>query len=65
MPKLKTNKAFKKRFRVTKRGKALASHSLRRHLLADRSAKKKRQTRATFALNRVQAKEVKRALPYG
>lgn len=45
MPKIKTNKAAKKRFKVTKTGKILASGSFRRHLLADRPAKRKRQAR--------------------
>ena len=65
MPKLKTNKAFKKRFRVTSRGKVLGSRSLRRHMLADRSPKKKRQKRNALQLEGWEAKDVKKALPYG
>ena len=65
MPKLKTNKAFKKRFRVTKRGKVLGSRSMRRHMLADRHPKKKRQKQRPLPILGPEAKDVKKALPYG
>ena len=65
MPKLKTNKAIKKRFKITKRKKVLSGRTKRRHLLGDRSASKKRQFRRKRTLNRVDQKAVLRALPYG
>lgn len=65
MPKLKTNKAVRKRFRVTPKGKVLGSASLRRHLLTDRSAKKKRQLRRGLAIETVDAGHIKKLLPYG
>ena len=63
--KLKTNKAFKKRFRVTKKGKVLASKTLRRHMLADRSTKKKRQARGMQVIDSTDVNRVKKSLPYG
>jgi len=65
MPKMKSNKAARKRFKVTAKGKVLSSGSLRRHMLADRSPKKKRQARGWQGLEKVDGKRVKRLLPYG
>ncbi len=65
MPKLKTNKAAKKRYRVTKNKKVLRSKSLKRHLLADRSPKKKRQARGYHEVDAADRKKVLRMLPYG
>lgn len=65
MPKLKTNKAFKKRFKITKNGKVLSSRTLRRHMLADRSTKKKRQARGLHLVDITDVNRVKKSLPYG
>ena len=65
MPKLKTNKAIQKRFRVTKTGKVLSSNTKRRHLLTDRPQSKKRQGRRMRRMGKVDQKAVIRALPYG
>lgn len=65
MPKLKTNKAARKRFKVTKSGKVLGSRSLRRHMMADRSSKNRRQSRQELQIDEGDAKKIKRLLPYG
>ena len=65
MPKLKTKKAIRKRFRVTKNGKVLGSASLRRHLLTDRSPKHKRQNRKYQQIDRADQLHIKKLLPYG
>ena len=65
MPKLKTNKAFKKRFKITKNGKVMSARTLRRHMLADRSTKKKRQARGMHLIDITDVKRVKQGLPYG
>ena len=65
MPKLKTNKAVKKRFRVTRNGKVLGSSSLRRHLLTDRTSKHKRQNRKTRLIDGTDQLHIKKMLPYG
>ena len=64
MPKLKTNKSIRSRFKVTAGGKVLSSKSKRRHLLADRSPSKKRRARKKWTMNKVDRKAVLRALPY-
>jgi len=43
--KLKTNKALKKRIKITGTGKVMFSKANRRHLLTDKSTKKKRSLR--------------------
>ena len=45
MPKLKTNKAAKKRFRVSKTGKIKRGRPGRRHLLSVKTSKRKRKLR--------------------
>jgi len=65
MPKLKTNKAFKKRFKLTKNGKALRSKASKRHLMAGKSSSKKRQMRGWHSVHISDVKRIKKALPYG
>jgi len=43
--KLKTNKAVKKRFKITGTGKVMFTKANRRHLLTDKTTKKKRSLR--------------------
>jgi large subunit ribosomal protein L35 len=45
MPKQKTNRSARKRFKVTKNRKVRRNKALRRHLLAGRSRKRKRNLR--------------------
>jgi len=45
MPKQKTNRSALKRFKVTKNGKVRRNKAFRRHLLAGRSTKTKRNLR--------------------
>ncbi|OGW79276.1 MAG: 50S ribosomal protein L35 [Omnitrophica bacterium GWA2_52_8] len=64
MPKLKTNKAAKKRFKLTKKGKVLRTSALRRHMMTDRSSKKKRQTRGWRQIDDADKKRIIHMLPY-
>lgn len=64
MPKMKTSKAVKKRIRITKRGKVLANKSFRRHMMTDRTPKKKRQLRRKMQLDRADRKRYGLMLPY-
>ena len=64
MPKLKTNKASKKRFRITKNGKVMAHKSLRRHMMTDRSPKKKRQLRRGLQVEKMHVSAIKMRMPY-
>ena len=50
MPKAKTNKSVAKRFRVTGTGKIKRNKANKRHLLAGRTTKRKRQLRRSEIL---------------
>jgi len=64
MPKLKTNRAAKKRFRTTKSGKVKYSKSFARHLLTGKSAKRRRNLGKAGILSPEDTVNVKRMLPY-
>jgi len=65
MPKLKTRKAVRKRFKISKSGKAFRTRALRRHLLTDRPKGKKRRARRYKQVDKTDEKRVKKLLPYG
>jgi len=65
MPKLKTNKAVRKRFKVTGTGKVMSGRTKRRHLLGDRNPTKKRKSRKRVALGRANQQAVIQSMPYG
>ena len=62
MPKAKTNKSVKKRFRVTGTGKLKRNQTNKRHLLAGRTSKRKRQLRQPEILPNSITKKYLRAL---
>lgn len=62
MPKQKTHKASKKRFRVTANGKVMHRQAGTSHLLSRMTHKRKRNLRGTTALCKVEATRIKRAL---
>lgn len=64
MPKLKTNRAAAKRFKVTKTGKVKHAKAYRRHLLASKSRKRKRHLRSPAILNPTDARILAALLPY-
>lgn len=65
MPKLKTNKAARKRFKVTAKGKVLLSKTGRRHLLTDKESTHKRRLHKSSEIDETDKKRVKALLPYG
>jgi len=65
MPKLKTNKSVAKRFRLTKSGKIKKRSARRGHLLGKMSRKAKRKLRQSSYVASVDAKKIRRLLPYG
>jgi large subunit ribosomal protein L35 len=62
MPKQKTHKGTKKRFRLTASGKAKHRSAGTSHLAARMSAKRKRRLRGTDTAATVEAKMVQKAL---
>ncbi len=64
MPKLKSHSGAKKRFWKTGRGKIRHKRAGARHLLQGMSSGRSRGMRRPKLLNAVQAKVIKRLLPY-
>ena len=63
MPKMKTHRGAAKRFKKTASGKLKRGHSMKRHILTKKSAKRKRNLRrpTTIATNG-EAKRMKRLI---
>jgi large subunit ribosomal protein L35 len=59
MPKQKTHKATKKRFRLTANGKAMHRQAGTSHLAAGMSKKRRRNLRGTTAVVPLEAKRIK------
>ncbi len=62
MPKQKTNRAAKKRFKVTGAGRILRRHAMKSHNLEKKSSKRKRAFSRDQALDGKDAREVRRLL---
>ncbi|HMQ79609.1 MAG TPA: 50S ribosomal protein L35 [Ignavibacteria bacterium] len=62
MPKMKSNRGAAKSFKVTASGKVKRKHSLKRHILTKKSAKRIRQLRHDAIVSDADAKRVKRML---
>jgi large subunit ribosomal protein L35 len=62
MPKLKTHKGTKKRFRLTATGKVKHRAAGTSHLATRMSQKRKRNLRGTRVLNKVEADRIRSAL---
>ena len=65
MPKMKTGKGAKKRFKVSGTGKLLRRHGMRSHNLEKKSSKRKRGFRKTYGVAPSDAKGVKKLLRGG
>lgn len=64
MPKLKSKSSVKKRFSVTGTGKIKRTYAKKRHCLACKAQKMKRQARGTTILDATNVSGVIRFLPY-
>jgi large subunit ribosomal protein L35 len=64
MPKIKTAKGAKARFKVTGTGKLMGYQAGRRHLLGHKRTKVKRQMRKWLALSPGDQRKVKALIPY-
>lgn len=60
----KTKKAAAKRFKITGTGKILRSQACKRHLLASKSAKRKRHLAKSALVDETDMKRVKACLPF-
>ncbi len=64
MLKLKTRKAGKKRYKITKNNKILSCHAFKGHLLNKKSKKTKRKLSQRFCINKADKNSIKLMLPY-
>lgn len=62
MPKMKSNRGAKKRFRVTASGKIKRHSAYHSHILTKKSAKRKRNLRKESMVSDADAKRVKRMI---
>jgi large subunit ribosomal protein L35 len=60
----KTRKAVAKRFKITGTGKALRQQASRRHLLSNKSAKRKRQMAKSQVVDKTDMKRIRMNLPF-
>ncbi len=65
MPKLKTNKSAKRRFKITGTGKVLRTKGMKSHLRRKKSPRVSRSFDKMFPVDKADMPRVKRALPYG
>lgn len=65
MPKLKTNKAAKKRFfKITKKGHIKRAKAFKRHILTSKKRKSKRHLRSSTFVAAADVKRISALLPY-
>ncbi len=65
MPKIKTNRAAAKRFKITGTGKIVYRKSFANHILTHKTTKRKRSLRSPQIIAKSDRKEVRRLLPNG
>ncbi len=65
MPKLKSKSSAKKRFSFTASGKVRKNFACKNHMLRRRSQKMKRNARGTGIMAAVNARMVRKYLPFG
>lgn len=65
MPKMKTNKAAKKRFRISGSGRVRRPKAGGNHGMQEKSRKRVRRLRNNDMVHATMEKHVKRLLPYG
>ena len=64
MPKLKTHRGAKKRFKLTASGKIKRGHSHARHILTKKTTKRKRKLDQSDLVSKSDLSKVKKMLPY-
>ena len=64
MPKMKTHRGAAKRFKKTGTGKLQRNHAFARHILTKKSAGRKAALGSETEVDKADAKNIKRMLPY-
>ena len=63
MPKLKTNRGAKKRFKKTGTGKIMRRQAFAKHILTSKSRKRKRRITRSTAVGEEDVRRIRRLLP--
>jgi len=64
MPKMKSHRGAAKRFKATGKGRLKHKQPYHSHILTSKTAKRKRQLRASAILSGAETKSLRRLLPY-
>jgi large subunit ribosomal protein L35 len=64
VPKIKTNRAAAKRFRVTASGKIKRNKGFKSHLLSSKGKKRKRKLRRSTLVSAVETRNIRKLMPY-
>ncbi|MGH7830065.1 MAG: 50S ribosomal protein L35 [Candidatus Binatia bacterium] len=64
MPKMKSRRGAVKRFRVTATGKIKRNRGFKSHLLSTKGKKRKRRLRKAALVSQVEAKNIRKLIPY-
>ena len=62
MPKMKSNRSARKRFRFTAQGNIRRGHAYKRHILAKKTRKRKRNLRQSALVSSADSRRMKRLL---
>ncbi len=64
MPKIRTNRAAAKRFKITGTGKIVRAKAFKSHILTKKSPKRKRALRQDTVVHAISDRAHKRMMPY-
>ena len=64
MPKIKTHRGAKKRFKLSKNGNVIRAHAIKSHILNKKTRKRKRGLRQTVVADVTNTPQIKRLIPY-
>lgn len=64
MPKIKSNRAAMKRFKVTGSGKIKRNRGFKSHLLSSKNKKRKRRLRQPTTVAAVESRNIRKLIPY-
>jgi large subunit ribosomal protein L35 len=64
VPKIKTNRAAAKRFRVTGSGKVKRNKGFKSHLLSSKGKKRKRKLRRSSLVSAAETRNIRKLVPY-
>ena len=65
MPKMKTNKAAARRFKITSTGKVMRAKGMKSHFRRRKAKRTKRMFDKMYEVSPADSKRIKRMLPYG